>query len=255
MIDDASAISIIVPTLREAPNIATLADRVFDALAANGLTGELIIVDDDSRDGTEEIVADLSRRHAIRLVTRHGKRGLSAAVLDGFQAATHDLLVVMDADLQHPPEAIPRLVRLVDAGDCDMAFGSRFVTGGSVHEQWSFARRAVSRVAMWLTRPLLPIKDPASGFFALRRETWDRATDVRPIGFKIGLELAIKSGSRRYAEIPIAFSTRSAGDSKLTLTEEIRFLRHLLHLYDFRLRRLPMRKKSPDAGAENIDLN
>ncbi len=240
-------ISVIVPTLNEALNIKSLVTRICSTFKEHGMTGEIVIVDDDSTDDTQAVVDAMAERYPVRCIVRHDCKGLSASVLHGFRVARHDIFVVMDADLQHPPETIPPLVHAIVSGGADIAFGSRFISGGTIHEQWSLARRIVSYVAMLMTRPLLPIRDPASGFFAISRETWLRASQVRPIGFKIGLELAIKAGCQNFTEIPIAFGTRRAGDSKLTLMEEIRFLRHLLHLYIFRL------KGGPSGGKGGIN--
>ena len=121
-----SAVSIVVPTFREAPNIKPLVERIFAAIAPTGRKAELILVDDDSQDGTEAIIEELSATHPIRLIVRREARGLSSAVLAGFQAAEHDLFVVMDADLQHPPEMIPTLIDRLERGGCDFAIGSRY---------------------------------------------------------------------------------------------------------------------------------
>jgi dolichol-phosphate mannosyltransferase len=230
------AVSIIVPTYREAENLPLLAGRVFRALAEAGLRGELIIVDDDSRDGTEAAVRELEQAHDIRLIVRRGERGLSSAVLRGFAEARYDLLLCMDADLSHPPEAVPRLVEAVAPGGADFCIGSRYTPGGTTKEDWGLLRRINSRVATLLARPLTPVRDPMAGFFCLRRETLREAESagVNPIGYKIGLELLIKARCRRVVEVPIEFSDRLHGRSKLTLRQQAEYLRHLLRLYRFR---------------------
>ena len=226
------AASIVVPTYREAENIKPLAERLFSALHAAGVEAELIIVDDDSRDGTEEAVEALRDRYAVRLIVRRGERGLSSAVLAGFREAEHDLLVVMDADLQHPPEAVPALLDRLPQSD--FVIGTRYGGEGGIAEDWPFLRRIVSRVATALARPLAPLTDPMSGFFALHRQTWERSARLDPIGYKIALELYVKGGCTRPAEVPIQFAARTAGTSKLSLTEQVRYLRHLARLYRFR---------------------
>jgi dolichol-phosphate mannosyltransferase len=227
--------SVIVPTYREAPNLRALADRVFAATEAARIDAELLFVDDNSRDGSKEIVADLARERPVRMVVRTEERGLSSAVLRGFADARFDLLVVMDADLSHPPEAIPDLVTLIAEERADFAIGSRYVRGGDIAEEWSFLRYINSRAATLLARPLTPVRDPMSGFFALHRRTLDQAAALNPIGYKIALELMVKARCRRVVEVPIHFAQRHAGESKLSLSEQLKYVRHVLRLYWFRL--------------------
>lgn len=228
-----AAVSIIVPTYREAPNLRPLTERVFAATTQASLTAELIIVDDDSRDGSVEHIDELSRIHPVRIVVRTGERGLSSAVIRGFAEAHHDVLVVMDADLSHPPETIPALVRLIQEDQADFAIGSRYVAGGRT-TNWSFLRRLNSWAATLLARPLTSVRDSMSGFFALHRRTLQQAAPLNPVGYKIGLELMVKTGCRRCVEVPIEFADRAAGQSKLTFREQLRYLRHVLQLYWFR---------------------
>lgn len=232
----ATAVSIVVPTFREAGNLPILAGRLFAALDKAGITAELIIVDDDSRDGTDHVAADLAKNNDVRLITRVGERGLSSAVVRGLEEARHDCLLVMDADLSHPPESVPDLVRAVASGECDFVIGSRYVPGASTAEDWSFLRRLNSRGATLLARPLTPVRDPMAGFFCLRRTVFDaaRAAGLSPIGYKIALEILIKSRCRRVREIPIDFSDRLHGKSKMTLRQQVEYLLHLLRLYRFR---------------------
>lgn len=228
-----SAVSVIVPTYHEVQNIRPLADRVFRALRAAELHGELIIVDDDSRDGTDEIVGSLARVLPVRLITRTGERGLSSAVLRGIEAARHELLVVMDADLSHPPERIPALVAPVRRGEADFVIGSRYVAGGRTKD-WGLLRQLNSRVATWLARPLTPVRDPMAGFFCLHRRTWQEADALSAVGYKIGLELMIKGRCGRVVEVPIEFSDRLHGRSKLTARQQLLYLLHLSRLYRYR---------------------
>lgn len=224
-------LSIIVPTLNEAPNLRPLVERLS---AVAGENYEIIIVDDNSRDGTGDVVRDLSQQYPVKLVVReHPKDGLAGAVLQGFRAATGRVLVVIDADLQHPPEKVPELVHRLDSGS-DFAIGSRYAAGGSTAERWGALRKINSRAATALARPFAGrVSDPMSGFFALRRETLDRAQRLTPLGYKIGLELMCKCRVQNVAEVPIHFGTRNAGHSKLTLREQFTYLEHLSRLYDF----------------------
>jgi dolichol-phosphate mannosyltransferase len=227
-------VSVVVPAYREADNLRPLCERVFAATKGADLDAELIIVDDNSRDGSAEAVQELGSRFDVRIVVRTDQRGLASAVLRGFAEARGQVLVVMDADLQHPPEKIPELVECITSGRADFAVGSRYA-GGRIQEGWSLLRRLNSRVATLLARPLTPVRDSMSGFFALHRETWMRASRLDPIGYKIGLELMVKARCRRCVEVPIVFAHRAGGESKLALAEQLRYLRHLLRLYRFRL--------------------
>ncbi|MBU0717777.1 MAG: polyprenol monophosphomannose synthase [Planctomycetes bacterium] len=233
-----TATSIIVPTYREAPNLRPLTERLFAALRAAKIEAELIIVDDDSQDGTDEVVKALSEDHPVRLIVRREERGLSGAVLEGFRQARFDRLLVMDADLQHPPEMVPALLDRLGQGDCDFVIGTRYRGGGGIVGDWPFLRRLASRIATGLARPLTPLSDPMSGFFALHRKTWEESAPLDPIGYKIALELYVKGGCQRPAEVPILFRTREAGDSKFNVGEQLRYLRHLAKLYRFRFPRI-----------------
>lgn len=228
-------VSIVVPTFREAENLAELADRAFAAFDSSGLRGEMIVVDDDSRDGTIDVVRRLASKHPIRLITRTQERGLSSAVLCGFGQAKGEILVCMDADLSHPPESLPDLIAPIAAGSADFAIGSRYVAGGRTKEDWGAFRKLNSLVATWLARPLTDAQDPMAGFFCLRRETLRHAeaAGLDPIGYKIALEILVKSQCGRVVEIPIEFSDRLHGKSKLTPRQQWLYLRHLWRLYRF----------------------
>jgi len=227
-------VSVVVPTYREAGNLPILIERVFAAMDGASLSAEMVVVDDDSRDGADGIVAHAAQRHAVRLIVRQNERGLSSAVLRGFEQARGDLLVVMDADLSHPPERIPDLVRPVQDGTADFTIGSRYAAGGQT-VNWGLLRQLNSKVATWLARPLTRVADPMSGFFCLRRRTWQAVADrLNPLGYKIALELIVKADLRRVVEIPITFSDRLHGKSKLTVGQQLQYLRHLLRLYRYR---------------------
>jgi len=228
-----SAASIIVPTYREQPNLRPLVQRIFGAVAPAGIEAEVIVIDDDSRDGTEQTVQALQADYPVRLIVRREERGLATAVMAGMKAARHDCFVVLDADLQHPPELIPALIAKLTADRCDIVIGTRY-GGGAIDDDWPPLRRLASRVATLLARPLARLSDPMSGFFAIPRDTWERATELDPIGYKIALELYVKARCRRPGEVPIRFAARAGGQSKLTAAEQVRYLRHLVRLYRFR---------------------
>jgi len=226
-------VSVIVPTYRERENIEQLSERLAGAMRGYGDEWEIVVVDDDSRDGTEELCALLRDRFPIRLIVRTEDRGLSPAVLEGIADSRAEFVVVMDADLSHPPEAIPEMLAKIREGSADFVLGSRYVEGGQTESGWSLFRRLNSRVATLLVLPLVSIRDPMSGFFALRREDVDPGS-LNPIGYKIGLEILVKGRFEKPAEHPIFFSDRVRGESKLNFTQQVHFLRHLRRLYHYR---------------------
>ena len=234
-------LSIIVPTFREADNIAPLAERIDAALSGTGIEWELLLVDDDSNDGSEAVAAELARRLPVRMVTRRETpRDLSLAVIEGIRLSRFDRLMVMDADRSHPPERIVHLLAALD-GDCDIVIGSRYTSGGIVDRSWSLYRVLNSRLATWLARPLVKCSDPMAGFFATRRSRLPELRTLRPMGYKIALELMVR-GHLRVREVPIDFRDRSIGFSKMNWRQQIRFLRHLSRLYNYKygsLARIP----------------
>lgn len=228
-------VSIIVPTFREAENLGVLIPRVSAALSGAGISAEIIVVDDNSPDGTPEVCRVLAETYPLKLLVRTTERGLSSAVLAGMNVAQGDLLLVMDADLSHPPEKVPEIVAALRDPPTDFVIGSRYVAGGSTAEDWGLFRWFNSKGATLLAWPLTSTKDPMAGFFALRRADYLKAVDrLDPIGYKIGLELLVKCGCRRVAEVPITFQDRLHGESKLTLKEQLNYLRHLRRLYNYR---------------------
>ena len=151
--------------------------------------------------------------------------------------ARGDVLLVMDADLSHPPEKIPELVQAVRAGTA-FVIGSRYVAGGQVTEGWGLFRWLNSKVATLLAWPLTSAADPMAGFFALPRELFEEARGLDPIGYKIGLELMVKCGCANVREVPITFENRVHGTSKMNWREQVNYLRHLKRLYEFKLTEL-----------------
>ena len=228
-------ISVVVPTYREADNLRLVANAVDEALAGAGQAYELLFIDDDSQDGSKEICAELSKRLPVRIVVRRGERGLATAVIYGISAASGDIVVVMDADLSHPPSAIPEMVARLEHGQSDFVLGSRYIEGGSIHEDWSVFRQLNSMVPSLLAKPLFPLKDPMSGFFAIWKRDMPDASKLSPIGYKIALEIFVKGDFEKPSEVPIHFSDRQHGESKLSLKEQLNFLRHLGRLYAYKL--------------------
>jgi dolichol-phosphate mannosyltransferase len=218
----AVVISVIVPTYNEAGSLPPLVERLAAAMA--GHTWELVVVDDASPDGTAEVANRLSARHPVWVVRREGKAGLASAVIAGFKESRGDVLVVMDADLSHPPEIVPALVKAIDEG-ADLAVGSRYVSGGGTMD-WPLRRRIVSRVACLLGNVLVPVRDATSGFFAVRRIAIE-GVRLNAIGFKIGLEVIARAKTKKIVEVPYTFRDRELGASKFGRREVGQYLQQL----------------------------
>jgi dolichol-phosphate mannosyltransferase len=167
------------------------------------------------------------------VVRRAGKAGLASAVVAGFAAAKGDLLLVMDADLSHPPEVAPQLVDAI-AGGGDVAVGSRYVRGGGTQD-WPMRRRVVSRVACLMGQVLVPVRDSTSGFFALRRSVIE-GVRLNPIGFKIGFEVLARGRYRKAVEVPYTFRDRELGKSKFGQREILEYVQQLSQVLGDRLR-------------------
>ncbi|HEC76478.1 MAG TPA: glycosyltransferase family 2 protein [Thermoplasmatales archaeon] len=223
-------LSVIVPTYNERENLPILVERLRKSLSR--IDFEIIVVDDDSPDKTWKIAEELAEEYSfIKVVRRVGEKDLSTAVLKGFQVAKGDILAVMDADLQHPPEKIIDMFRKIEGG-ADIVIGSRYVEGGEI-EEWGIIRKFYSKFATFLAHIFLPksrlIKDPMSGFFMIERRVIE-GVELNPIGYKILLEIVAKGKYERLKEEPIKFSKREKGESSLNLTNQIKYLRHLLRL-------------------------
>jgi dolichol-phosphate mannosyltransferase len=224
----------IVPTYNERDRIAELVAAVFRACEQHAVVLEMVIVDDNSPDGTGAVADELSRTHRVKVVHRSGKLGLGTAVVAGFEIASAPILGVMDADFSHPPSLVPRLLATFRGTEADVVVGSRYVSGGST-PGWPLARRILSRAACMLARPLSPIRDPASGFFLIRRDV-ARGVVIKAGGFKILLELLVRARPRRLVEVPYRFDDRELGESKMSLKEAAGYLVQLRDLYLVRLR-------------------
>ncbi len=226
-------ITVVIPTYREAENIQLLVPRIEEVLGARKLDYEILIVDDNSPDDIQAVAASLVASGArLRLLQPSGRpRDLSQSVLDGVIAAKHDIVVVMDADGSHPVTKIVELYDCLVADTACFVLGSRYVDDGSFDRQWSLWRFLNSRVATILTRPLVNCKDPMSGFFAFDRTRIEDYSSLKPIGYKIGLELMVRGNFARVKEVAIAFKDREVGESKMNLQQQFNYLRHLRRLY------------------------
>jgi dolichol-phosphate mannosyltransferase len=242
-------LTVVVPTYNERDNIDELVGRIGEALS--GIDWELIVVDDDSPDGTADHVRALGRRDGrIRVIRRVGRRGLSSACIEGMLASSAPVLAVMDADLQHDPAVLPSMLSLMREDRAELVVASRHVAGGSI-EGWCEKRAFVSRVAASLCRSTAAqgLSDPMSGFLMLRRRLLDdTVAHLSGKGFKILLDIVLTSGRPlRIRDVPLVFALRTRGASKLGPSV---VLDHVALLADKRLGRFnPLRWVGPAAGA------
>jgi dolichol-phosphate mannosyltransferase len=208
--------TLVIPTLNEAGNIATLLDRATAALAKVKVPWDILVVDDESSDGTSGIVEDYHKSESrVRLMSRTRRRGLAGAITFGWTQTDADIIGVMDADLQHPPELLPLLLDEISKG-CDLAIASRYLSSGST-ENWNRGRQFLSYLAILASRPVQrqtsKVKDPMSGFFVLRRACIAEL-EFQPTGFKLLLEILAKGRIKSVAEVPFKFASRHSGASK-----------------------------------------
>jgi dolichol-phosphate mannosyltransferase len=227
-------LSMVVPTYNERDRIAELVAAVFAACEEHEVSLEMVIVDDNSPDGTGEVADQLAQTRRVKVVHRTGKLGLGTAVVAGFEVASAPILGVMDADFSHPPSLVPRLLRTFHATNADVVVGSRYIAGGSTPD-WPLKRRLLSRFACLLARPLSPIRDPASGFFLIRRDV-AYGVPIKAGGFKILLELLVRAWPQRLVEVPYRFDDRELGESKMSMREATGYLVQLRDLYQLRWR-------------------
>ncbi|UQX02711.1 glycosyltransferase family 2 protein [Streptomyces sp. RerS4] len=228
-------VTLIIPTFNEADNVGELLRRLTASLPADPPCEVLFV--DDSTDDTPTVIEKAAADCPFPVAVLHRERavgGLGGAVVEGITRADSDWIVVMDADLQHPPHLVPELVGEGTRTGADLVVASRYLPGGSRAGLAGGYRVAVSRAATWLTKGLFPralrgISDPMSGFFAMRRGAVT-AEALRPLGYKILLELAVRCRPKRIAEVPFVFQDRHAGASKSTPREGLRFLTHLAAL-------------------------
>lgn len=232
-------LALIIPTLNEAANIGTVLDHVRAVLDPVGFAYEIVVVDDDSQDATGAIVQESAASDPrIRLLVRRGQRGLSGAVLHGWQNTDAGILGVMDADLQHPPALLADLLAAVRSG-ADLVIGSRYIQGGELGD-WNFMRKMISATATMVTLPIqhrgCRAKDPMSGFFMLRAECI-KDVALQNAGFKLLLEVLVRAHLRSVREVPISFGLRQGGASKASFKVAWDYGTLLLRLYAARFLR------------------
>ena len=239
-------LSLVIPTFNERQNIAPLIEQLTDLLEGQiSANYELILVDDNSPDGTWEVGLQLTAAYPhLKVMRREAESGLSSAVIRGWQVAEGEILGVIDADLQHPPEILLRLLRAVQRG-ADLALASRHIEGGGVSE-WSMIRRTLSRGAQILGLVLLPdvvgrVSDPMSGYFLVRRQAI-AGPILNPRGYKILLEVLGRGNVQEIAEVGYVFQERIEGESKVTWRHYLEYLHHLVRLRSHRpFLRTPLR--------------
>jgi dolichol-phosphate mannosyltransferase len=219
-------LSVIVPTFNERDNVTTLFRRLETAL--EGVSFEVIFVDDNSPDGTWQVVRQLARQDGrVRCIRRIGRRGLSGACIEGILACSAPCAAVIDADLQHDETQLPKMLSLLQANEADIVVGSRYIEGGSA-DSFDKQRAGASALATEVAKRVLRvgIADPMSGFFMIRRDRFEQlAPQLSTQGFKILLDVvATARGDLRVKEIPYSFGSRLHGESKLDSMVALDFL-------------------------------
>lgn len=231
-------VSIIIPTYNESKNIIQILKSIGDYLPKN-LLAEAIVVDDNSPDGTGKIVESYLNEmkqkvgYTIDIIHRKAKNGLSSAILNGIQHSSGETIVVMDSDFSHPPKIIPRLIEEIKKSRCDIAIASRYMTGGSI-KGWTSKRKLLSKTATKIAKTGLGVNqsDPMSGFFAFRRKILE-GIKLDAIGYKVLLEILVKTKDVKIKEIPYTFTNRTLGSSKLDSSTMLDYVRAVWKLYRY----------------------
>ena len=226
-------VSVIIPTFNESENICNVLKSIKKYLEK--IDFEAIVVDDDSPDGTAKIVEEYAKttNESISIIRRKKKSGLSSAILDGLKNASGEMIVVMDSDLSHPPQIIPKMLETLRKTQCDIVVASRYVSGGAIHG-WPFKRKLISKIATKIAKTGLGVsaKDPMSGFFAFRKKITD-GMKFDGIGYKILLEMLVKTKGAKVEEIPYTFTDRKFGSSKLDATTIFDYCKSVWKLYRY----------------------
>lgn len=237
-LDDENQVSIIIPTYNESENIINILHSIREIIPKNILT-QTIVVDDNSPDGTGKLVEDYLKNvkkmadHTIEIIHRKAKNGLGSAILNGIQQAKGDTIVVMDCDFSHPPQIIPKLVESIKKYQYDIAVASRYIKGGKI-QGWSQKRKLMSKFATLIAKKGLGVnvKDPMSGFFAFKRSII-KELSFDAIGYKILLEMIVKTKGVNIKEIPYTFQDREFGSSKLGVKTILDYSKSVWKLYRY----------------------
>ena len=236
MVKRSKSLSIVIPTYNESKNIVKILDSLHISIPQD-LDTEIIVVDDNSPDGTsntvEEYAKKLDKGLDIQVIKRENQRGLSSAIVKGIEHAKGDAVVVMDSDLSHPPQTIPKMIEELHKSDCDIVVASRYVQGGSI-SGWPFKRKLISKGATKIAQHGLgiKIKDPMSGFFAFKRNIVNNIK-FDAIGYKILLEILVKARNAKVKEIPYNFIDRTSGSSKMSVSVGMDYLKSIWKLYRY----------------------
>ncbi len=227
-----AGVSIIIPTVNEADNIDPLFERIFAVGLPENISLEIVVVDDSSTDDTRSHVKRWARLKPVTLICREDRAGLANAVVAGAKAATYEHVLVMDADLSHPPEKIAEMIKPLLDGRCDMVIGSRYVEGGATPE-WPVARKIASKLASLPAYLFTDVNDPMAGFFATTTQRLSTLRTDIP-GFKIGFEVIAQGGDQLSVhEIPIVFHDRFEGFSKMNKKVIFDYLKQVVQLSGF----------------------
>ena len=229
-------VSIILPTYNESQNIVNILKLIRENIP-KGVYAETIVVDDNSPDGTGKIVEDYISNikkiaeNTIDIIHRKAKNGLSSAILNGIQNAKGETIVVMDSDLSHPPQIIPKMIEAFKQYQCDLVVASRYISGGNI-QGWTAKRKLMSKIATIIAKKGLGVKtkDPMSGFFAFKKNII-HGLNFDALGYKFLLELLVKTKGINVKEIPYTFENRKLGSSKLDTSTVIDYFRSVLKLY------------------------
>jgi len=231
------SLSIVIPTYNESQNIVKILDSL-RSMPPREMDTEIIVVDDNSPDGTGKVVEEYVKKskigaYPVQVIRRENKGGLSSAILAGIKHSKADAIVVMDSDLSHPPQTVSKMIEELDSSNCDIVVASRYVKGGSI-SGWPFKRKLISRGATKIAQRGLgiKIKDPMSGFFAFRRHIINNIK-FDSLGYKILLEILVKAKGAKVKEIPYAFTDRKSGSSKLDLAVFFDYLKSVWRLYRY----------------------
>ena len=247
-------VSIIIPTYNESENIIQVLKSIGEHLPED-IAVEAIVVDDNSPDGTGKIVDDYINdeqnkiEYTADIIHRKTKSGLSSAILDGIEHSSGEIIVVMDSDFSHPPKIIPRLIEEIKISNCDIVIASRFVTGGAI-EGWSIKRKLISKTAKGIAKAGLGVNesDPMSGFFAFRRKILE-GIKLDAIGYKVLLEILVKTKDIKIKEIPYTFTNRTLGSSKLDSSTMLDYVRAVWKLYRYGK---DIEQKEPNSSAHFV---
>ena len=226
-------ISLIIPVFNESEYLPDLLQNILSLPQSSSI--EVIVVDDSCDELTVDSIDHFKKNMQLKIIHRKKRLGLSSAVIEGFAAASSDILICMDGDGSHPPSKIEDLAKVIKAGS-KMVMASRNIPGGGAAEEWSLVRKLISKVCTLLVRPLTDLQDPMSGFFGVSKDFfYEVKPKLRPVSYKIALELAVKGRLQKVPEVPFQFEERKAGSSKVNISVIAGMVYHFISLYCWRI--------------------